>query len=237
MADGKRAAGGGPKIAVATPNIGGGSTAGATVSLEAALVGCVGARIRVTTTLSQTLEGTLFTADPLTNLIAINTAPPPPTPATATTPLQPGDYHIIPIAALQSFQLLSLAPDAASASFESAVPALKPIDMKAARARERAAVEKELRKERARGRGVGREAQEIYDALSRTLPVRWHEQSIIVLDVVMIAPPYTVETCQAAAKDAHPLQRVRKVLEMEKKKLADRSRPAGGGGVAGRKGG
>ena len=129
--------------------------------------------IRVTTASDSTLEGTLFTADPITNLLAINAAPAPPTPASASTPLQPGDYHIVPIATLQSFTLLSLAPEQASAlagppSFETAVPTIKSVDLKACKARERAAVEREQRKERARGKGVGREAQEIYDALSRT---------------------------------------------------------------------
>ncbi|KAI9843842.1 MAG: hypothetical protein M1837_006103 [Sclerophora amabilis] len=234
MADGKRLSGGIPKIPVATPNIGGVVN---TVPLETALVGCIGARIRVTTTLNQSLEGTLFTADPLTNLIAINTAPPPPTPVSASTALQPGDYYIIPVSKLQSFQLVALAPElggkpGATSSFENALPAVRNLDMKALKARERAAVEAELTKERNRGKGVPQEAQDIFDALSRTLPVRWHEQSIIVSEAVVISPPYSVEDCKAAQKESNALQRVKKVLEMEKKKLADRNnglaRNAGG---------
>lgn len=53
-------------------------------------------------------------------------------------------------------------------SFGSAVPGIKKIDRGALAAREKAAVERELKKERARGRGVGKEGQDIYDALSRT---------------------------------------------------------------------
>ncbi|KAI9673902.1 MAG: hypothetical protein M1817_002108 [Caeruleum heppii] len=232
MADGKRPTGG-PKIPVATPNVGG--PVNAAVPLEVALVGCIGARIRLTTTTNTTHEGTLFTADPLTNIIAINTAPPPPTPASASTSPQPGDYHIIPISKLQSFQLLSLAPRMANPSssagtpssgpnFENAVPSIRPIDVRALRQRERNALEAERRKEQSRGRGVPKEAQEIYDALGRTLPVRWNEQNIMVLDSIVIAPPYCVEDCHATDKQAGAaLQRVAKVLEMERKKIALRA--------------
>ena len=128
--------------------------------------------VRVTTKLHASLEGTLFTADPVTNLIAINTAPAPPTPAGLSSHQQPGDYHVIPIASLQVFQLLSVAPtpsaDAGPPTFDDARPLIKPVDLKTLKARERAAVDKELKKERARGKGVGKGAQEIYDALSRT---------------------------------------------------------------------
>lgn len=214
--------------------------------------------IRVTTTLNTTFEGTLFTADPLTNLIAINTAPIPPTPSSASTSPQPGDYQVIPISKLQSFQLLALAPEVISAtqdggviSFENAVPEIKPVDWAAIQRRERAAIERVLKKERARGRGVSKEAQSIYDALSRTyvmcminlhllhrsslvvfaagfrlssvtnrlsrcyrLPVRWQNQSIIVLEVVVIEPPYGPENCRATNKDPTALQRVKKVVRL-----------------------
>ncbi|KAI9761682.1 MAG: Triose-phosphate Transporter [Chaenotheca gracillima] len=237
MADGKRlsVSGAPPKIPVATPNIGVVNT----VPLETALVGCIGARIRVTTTLNQTFEGTLFTADPITNLIAINTTPPPPTPTSASTSAQPGDYVIIPISKLQNFQLVALAATDGGAAgakngtipstFEAALPSVRSIDMKALKAREKAAVEKELANERNRGKGVGQEAQDIYDALKRTLPVRWYEQSIIVSEAVMISPPYTVDDCKAAQKETNALQRVKKVLEMERKKLAERSNTTTGG--------
>lgn len=50
---------------------------------------------------------------------------------------------------------------------------------------------KEDVKARARvGKGVSEEAQALFDALGKTLPVRWHESSIIVLDEVVIASPY-----------------------------------------------
>jgi hypothetical protein len=55
-----------------------------------------------------------------------------------------------------------------------------------------------LRAEDARiGKNVTREAQDIFDALERTLPTRWDGVNIIVSDAVMIVPPYRSEDCKA----------------------------------------
>ncbi|KAI9769046.1 MAG: hypothetical protein M1839_003809 [Geoglossum umbratile] len=201
------------------------------LSLEAALVGAIGARVRLTTTLSNTLEGTLFVADPITNLVAVNTAPPPPTPSSnnANSAAQPGDYHIIPVNQISSFKILFLG-DSGSAkepSFETALPKISNVNLAAAKQREEVAVRRLQENERRLGKGVTREGQEIFDALSKTLPSRWHEARIIVLDTVMIYPPYEVENCKAE-KDSTALQRVKMVLGEERKKLADRMGRKGG---------
>ncbi|CAG8535321.1 6993_t:CDS:2 [Ambispora gerdemannii] len=71
------------------------------------------------------------------------------------------------------------------------------------------------------GVGVTVEAQEIFDALSKTLPVRWVEEKIVVLDEVIINPPYDLENCKAGSSASGSLARVRKVLEGEKKRLSN----------------
>lgn len=204
------------------------------VPLEVALSGAIGARVRITTAApaATTLEGTLFTACPITNLVAINTSPPPPTPITAanSTQAQAGDYHIIPISQIQSFQLLSLAPSANSPdgpSFTDAYPALHALDIRALKAREANAVAKLQEREARRGKGVTKEAQDLFDAFSRTMPARWDGTSIVVADAVVIAKPYRVEDCRPlVAGDTAALTRVRKVLEMEKKKIELRNASA-----------
>ncbi|RLL96802.1 hypothetical protein CFD26_103801 [Aspergillus turcosus] len=222
MAENKRH-GGGVKAPAQGPS-GAATSAGmaaAMVPLEVALSGAIGARIRISTAppTSSTIEGTLFTACPITNLVAINTAD--------GKQSQAGDYRIIPVSRIQSFQLLSLAPTANSAegpSFSDAVPPVHALDIRALRAREASAISKLQESEARRGKGVTREAQEIFDAFSRTMPARWDGANIVVADAVTISPPYHVDDCRSiVAGDTAALTRVRKVLEMERKKIELRS--------------
>lgn len=48
--------------------------------------------------------------------------------------------------------------------------------------------------------------------MKHRLPVRWHDQNIIVLDVVIIEPPYGPNDCTSPSKDETALQRVKKVV-------------------------
>jgi hypothetical protein len=155
-----------------------------------------------------TIEGTLFTACPITNLVAINTAADPKQPA--------GDYRIIPVSRIQSFQLLSLAPSSNNAdgpSFTDAVPPVQALDLRALKSREANAVGKLQENEARRGKGVTREAQDLFDAFSRTMPTRWDGSNIIVADAVTITAPYRVDDCRPlVAGDTAALARVRKVV-------------------------
>lgn len=74
-----------------------------------------------------------------------------------------------------------------------------------------------------RGKGVSKEAQSIFDALSRTLPSRWHETAMIINDNVIIKEPYGLEDCSAPTGHEKSLERVRRVLENERRKLAEKS--------------
>ncbi|MCJ1231611.1 hypothetical protein MMC12_008289 [Toensbergia leucococca] len=208
MAETKRQNAGG-KVPVATPNVGVPSM----VSLETALSGAIGARIRLTTTIATrpALEGTLFTACPLTNLLALTT---------------PTKTHILPISTIQTFTLLSLpapSPTPFTNTPSTTVP-LAPLSPTTLLSRADAAIVRLKEAESKKGKGVGREAQEIFDALSRTLPTRWDGTSIVVLDAVSIASPYRGEDCRAGqGQQGAVLGRVRKVLENERKRLADRT--------------
>ncbi|KAI9370473.1 anticodon-binding domain-containing protein [Aspergillus egyptiacus] len=198
--------------------------AGAMVPLEAALNDAVGARVRISTSpVASTIEGTLFTADPVTNLVAINTAD--------SKLSQAGNYHVIPISRIQSFQLLSLAPSSqdneSSPSVPESLPSLHALDIRALKAREANAVSKIQEGEARRGKGVTQEAQDIFNAISRTMPTRWNGTNIVVADAVTIAHPYNKEDCRAlVAGDKAALERVQKVLEMERKKIELRNASA-----------
>jgi protein LSM12 len=128
-------------------------------------------RVRITNALNQVVEGTLFTACPITNVIAINAAPPKANPG---APLQ-GDYHVIPMAQVQFVQVLSLAGDAAAeggavtgARFDDPTLSISRIDGDALRGREEAAIRKMKEWDRTRGKGVTKEAQDIFDWFART---------------------------------------------------------------------
>lgn len=165
--------------------------------------------MRITTAQQSTIEGTLFTADPITNLVAINTADP--------KQAQAG-YHIFPVSRIQSFQLLSLAPPSTAAdgpSFSDAVPSVHALDIRALKNREATAIGKLHENEARRGKGVTREAQDIFDAISRTMPVRWDGTNIVVADAVSIAAPYRPDDCRPlVAGDTAALLRVRKVVRI-----------------------
>jgi protein LSM12 len=84
-----------------------------------------------------------------------------------------------------------------------------------------------------RGRGVTREAQDIFDGISRTYPARWQGTAMVVNENVVIEQPYHVEDCRLLGGSAEQgLLRIKKVLAMEREKLALR-RGLGTGGLGG----
>lgn len=195
----KRQNNAGGKAPVATPNV------GQLVTLETAMSGAIGAKVRLQTTISAhpTLEGTLYTICPLTHLVALSTTPP------NTT------HHILPLPSITAFNILSPPPS---------VPALPPhISTTALQARAAAALQRAHEKASKVNRTVSKEAQEIFDAISRMLPTRWDGKDIVVMDQVVVkGPGYRSEDCRAGKEAGSALARVKKVLENERKKLAQR---------------
>ena len=54
-----------------------------------------------------------------------------------------------------------------------------------------------------------------------TLPCRWAEQSIVVMDEILLEPPYAASDCRLlhGSGSTPSLQRVKKVLEGERRKM------------------
>ncbi|KAK6931120.1 LSM12, anticodon-binding domain [Dillenia turbinata] len=94
------------------------------------------------------------------------------------------------------------------------------VDLNTVRAREEAAIRQaEIEAERI-GVGVTAEAQNIFDALSKTLPVRWDKAVIVVMNEVRVSSPYLPESVSGGTPAAN--ERVKKVLELERKRLQAR---------------
>ncbi|KAF9696318.1 hypothetical protein EKO04_005259 [Ascochyta lentis] len=213
MADSKRQSMAG-KVATPTLKASGGSNKDVG-DADSNLYKAVGSRIKITCAPNNNvLEGTLFTACNTTNAIAINTAPAPPNPS-ASLSSQPGDYHIIPFAHILSFEIIGLgerAPES-NAGFDGAIPSIAKVDMAALMAREEQTIREMKKKDAQKGKGVSREAQEIFDTISRTLPTRWADSQIVVNDAVLIQPPYTLDSIRAPAGKEQSAAQVKKIIE------------------------
>ncbi|KAL1590693.1 hypothetical protein WHR41_00735 [Cladosporium halotolerans] len=196
------------------------SPAPTTTNHTEALSKAIGARITLTTLPphSQTYTGTLFTACATLNLLALNTSASP-DPASAS---DSGDYHLIPIPRVQSFHIAHPAP--------AQTPPLAPVDTRRLAAREASRVAALKEAAAHRGKGVGAEAQAIYDALKRVnIPIRWHNAEMIVHEAVIVSPPYRPEDCKGSAAKVAVLNQVKKVLEGERRKLSQKGEVRKGG--------
>ncbi|KAJ7953668.1 Protein LSM12-like protein [Quillaja saponaria] len=91
------------------------------------------------------------------------------------------------------------------------------LDLSALQAREELAIRQAEAEAERIGVGVTSEAQSIFDALSKTLPVRWDETKIVVMNEVCVSSPYLPESVSGGTPAAN--ERVKKVLEFERKRL------------------
>lgn len=94
------------------------------------------------------------------------------------------------------------------------------IDLHSLQAREELALRQAEADAERIGVGVTAEAQGIFDALSKTLPVRWDKTVIVVMNEVRVGSPYLAECVSGGTPAAN--DRVKKVLELERKRLQAR---------------
>lgn len=203
---------------IATPKTGGGGNSPAMQPLADPLENlgkAIGAKVRLTTAAphSQTYEGSLYTADPILNIVAINTR--------SSSASAVGDYHIVPVSRIQNFQVLSLAPH--DGSLTTAQPAIGPIDTKQLKQREETRIRTLREEEQDRGKGVSKEGQAIFDALKRiNIQVRWHNTEIVADDKVLICSPYRPEDCKGRQEEPGNVTRIKRIVEGERKKLKEK---------------
>lgn len=94
------------------------------------------------------------------------------------------------------------------------------LNLYALRSKEESAIRQAATDAERIGVGVTPEAQSLFDALSKTLPVRWDKTTIVVMNDVRVSSPYLPESVSGGTPAAN--ERVRKVVEFEKKRLQSR---------------
>lgn len=177
-------------------------------------------RVRITTAApnQNTIEGTVYTADPLTNLLVLNTSPTSATSITSSSLVAPpGSYRIIPIAQISSYQLLSL-PQTSSDSAPSPVSNL--IDTNAVQARlARNMATQQAAQARVGPKGTSPVDQALFDSLSRTHPARWSGNIMVISDTFLIEKPYGAVNVKHIEGQSGDLDRMKKVVDMERQKI------------------
>ncbi|KAL0305032.1 UNVERIFIED_CONTAM: hypothetical protein Sangu_3055800 [Sesamum angustifolium] len=84
------------------------------------------------------------------------------------------------------------------------------LDLNTLQAREESAIRQAEADAERIGVGVTAEAQSLFDALSKTLPVRWDKTTIVVMNEVRVSSPYLPESVTGGTPAAN--ERVRKVV-------------------------
>lgn len=146
------------------------------------------------------IEGTIYTVCPQTSLVVVLTGSPPST------------FHVLSIASLSSFTLLSLpkTPQPGQSS-------LTPINIRTLSDRANNILLREKEKAAKLNQGVDKTTQDLFDGLDKQFSARWKGRDIIVMErVVVKGPGYRNEDCKVITKDGEGLlSRVKKVVSLQ----------------------
>ncbi|XP_043707761.1 protein LSM12 homolog [Telopea speciosissima] len=161
----------------------------------------VGCFLSIKTTLGDEFEGQIITFDKLSNILVLQEG-------SKTGPRR--NIRLLKANYIKDFTLLGQAEDPLDHK-------KCYLDLASLQAREEAAIRQaELEAVRI-GVGVTSEAQSVFDALSKTLPVHWDKTVIVVMNEVRVSSPYLPENVIGGTPAAN--DRVKKVLEFERKRL------------------
>ncbi|BGP04960.1 Protein LSM12 [Rhodotorula toruloides] len=162
------------------------------------------------------LEGALFTYDSSFVVLAstpADTAARPSTPQPSSAPRR--TFHFLRTSQITSVSVLPSSSSSALVALPSLSTPLPPLSTSQADLQSRIdrAVASD-RSARARvGQDVSLEAQALFDAFAKTLPVRWAGKSIVVMDEVVVEEPYAVGNVKGAKGSGERVERVKKILE------------------------
>uniref|UniRef100_A0A0D6R6Y2 AD domain-containing protein n=1 Tax=Araucaria cunninghamii TaxID=56994 RepID=A0A0D6R6Y2_ARACU len=166
------------------------------------VIGCL---LSIRTTFGEEFEGQVITFDKVSNIVVLQEAG-------GSGPRR--NLRFLKANYIKDFTLLSQQEDPLDLKNPY-------IDINALQVREEAAIRQAEAEAERIGIGVTPEAQNIFDALSKTLPVQWEKTTIVVMDEVRVSSPYLPENVTGGTSAAN--DRVKKVLELERKRLQARN--------------
>lgn len=175
-------------------------------------------RVRVSTAApnQSVVEGTIYVADPVNNFLVVNVSPAQNTAINAQSLNAPsGAYRVIPISQISSFQI-----QAAAVNTEPSGPIQNSLDVDRQYKRLQSEISRSKAAQMRQGpKGTSPAAQALFDAFSRTMPTRWHEDAMIVSDTFIVQPPYNGSSVSLIPGTSGDLERMVRVLDMEKNKI------------------
>ncbi|CAK8561609.1 unnamed protein product [Lathyrus sativus] len=160
----------------------------------------VGCFLSIRTTLGDEFEGQVVTFDRATNFLGLLEG-------SKHGPLR--NIRILSADYIKDFTFLGQGHDP--------LPIDSHLDLHTLQSRELLAIRQAEAEAERIGVGVSSEAQIIFDALSKTLPVHWDKTVIVVMNEVRVSSPYHSECVIGGTPAAN--DRVKKVLEFERKRL------------------
>ncbi|KAI9193438.1 anticodon-binding domain-containing protein [Polychytrium aggregatum] len=176
----------------------------------------IGTYVSVTTQNDVTYDGLIYVWDSQLGLLVLQSLSAAFNPNTTLT--CKNDFHVIKINGIKDVKVVP------KDDTPSILPPLVPVttvSMDKALQREQLNLRLEKERQLKVGVNVTPEAQQIFDAFAKTYPTTWRNDTIVVMDEVLIVPPYDTSSCKPKDKrtDDNMVARVRKVLEGERRKL------------------
>ncbi|XP_035688466.1 protein LSM12 homolog A-like [Branchiostoma floridae] len=156
----------------------------------------VGSSVSCTTCLGQNIQGEVVAFDPPSKMLAIK------------SPSGKGpDRHDVRIVNLALVSHVDVVHECTEPP-----PALPVLNFQKLEARARHECSEKWKAVNLIGIGVSPEGQKLFNAIHKTISeTRWKDKDIVVLDDVVISPPYGLENCKG--KEGQALAQVRKIVE------------------------
>ncbi|ODQ66915.1 hypothetical protein NADFUDRAFT_40100 [Nadsonia fulvescens var. elongata DSM 6958] len=186
------------------------------VSLEWA----IGLKVELTTILDTVITGVVYAYDPITSTVTVVEGNGEIDKPVNLRVIKPAFIRHVNVFGQSERKLTAAGSTSTRVGFEETAYPIGPISLTRLAEKESAVLKEEQKKQSTRGpTGVSTEGQEIFNIVHKTLPTRWYEQSIIVMDEVRIDPPYQLTNCLADNSASSALALVKKIVEGAWKKI------------------